>query len=382
MPSSVLRSWRQALASNPNGRVAKALFRRVFGRRFQGASARRLLVLFEPNRISYASVYPFLCYADAFAATHDVEIRLFPVARVLASGLPSGLSDPTHVVAQTWLTDPPARQAALAAFLETLPPGTITAYLDTFANTDIRLAGQFQNVDLYFKKALFADLHQFQRPTYGHTNLTEYYGRLYDLPDIVTDWQVPTSALAKLRLAPNFLTDAMLRSELLGASAPDAGRDIDLHARLGGTAHVGWYGEMRRHAQRTVDEIKGLRVASGTGIAQRAFMDELRRSRICFSPFGFGELCWRDVEAIAAGAVLLKPDMSHLKSEPDLYRDGETYVACRWDFADLEDKVRALIADEARCLRISQTARERARAYLLDAGPVSTYGALFASCGG
>jgi hypothetical protein len=138
-----------------------------------------------------------------------------------------------------------------------------------------------------------------------------------------------------------------------------------------------WYGEMRRQAAGAVEAIKGVRIATGTGISQSVFMDELRQSRICFSPFGYGELCWRDVEAIAAGAVLLKPDMSHLRSTPDLYRDDETYVACRWDFADLKDKVAALLADEDRQHRIATQARAVACDYLRQDGPVSTYGALF-----
>ena len=30
------------------------------------------------------------------------------------------------------------------------------------------------------------------------------------------------------------------------------------------------------------------------------------------SPFGFGEICYRDFEAMLNGACLIKPDVSHL----------------------------------------------------------------------
>ena len=106
---------------------------------------------------------------------------------------------------------------------------------------------------------------------------------------------------------------------------------------------------------------------------------ELQRSTACFSPFGYGELCWRDIEAIAAGAVLIKPDMSHLRTEPNLYRDGETYIACRWDFADLSDKVSEILADEERRLFLTNQARCIAREYLANSGPVSTYSDIFSN---
>ena len=45
------------------------------------------------------------------------------------------------------------------------------------------------------------------------------------------------------------------------------------------------------------------------------------------------------------GAVLVKPDMSHLETLPDLYRPGETYLPVRWDFSDLGDVVGSALAD-------------------------------------
>lgn len=374
------RALLHKVAAVPEGRLTRHLHSLAFSRPFRGSSRHRVLVLFEPKRIAYAPVFPFLAYAEAFARRHDAQVRLFPVSRALSHGLPRGLSRPTHVVGQTWLTDPPERHAALARLFGALPDGTVTAYLDSFANTDIRLAGVFGEVDLYFRKALFTEPEAFLRPTYGHTNLTDYYGRLYGLEEEPTDWKVPRSSLRKLRLAPNFLTAPGLAGDFLSTDRVPRpnGREIDLHARLGGTHGHGWYAEMRRHAARAVESLKGVNVVSGTGIEHDLFMQELRSAKICFSPFGFGEVCWRDIEAIAAGAVLLKPGMDHLRTEPDLYRDDETYVACRWDFADVEEKVTALLEDDARRERIARTAWTVARRYLDEDGPVDTYAPLFA----
>jgi hypothetical protein len=367
------------VAATPEGWLSRHLHSFLFSRGFDSDGGQRLLILFEPNRISYASVFPFLHYADVFASRFGAQIRLAPTQKAIDHGLPKGLTEPTAVLAQAWLTDPAKRHVALARLLKNLPAGTVTGFLDSFANADIRLAALLPGVDLYFKKSLFRDASEFQRPTYGHTNLTEYYGRRYNLPDEMTDWQVPSSILPKLRLAPHFLTAPDLSVALLGAPEVPSpgGRDIDLHARLGGTAAEGWYGEMRRQAAAAVDALAEPVTAVGSGLPRDAFQQELRRAKICFSPFGYGEVCWRDIEAIVAGAVLLKPDMSHLRTEPDLYEDGVTYVSCAWDFSDVAEKVQTLLADPERRARIAGAAWRRARDYLRGEGPVETYAPIF-----
>ena len=373
-----MNRFTRLFASAPGKRRYQTLHRLVFGRRFRDDTARRLLILYEPNRISFASVFPFIAYAQAFRTLYDVDIRCVPVERALQQGLSDSLSRATHVIAQTWLTDPKSRHEQLERLLARLPINVTRAYLDSFANNDIRWAGVFESTSLYFKKSLFTDFSQFSRPTYGHTNLTEYYGRLYGLEDKITDWGIPSSVHSKLRLAPNFLTDPDLSAALMVEPLKSyRNKKIDLHARIGGTNAEGWYGEMRRHAARAVDELRDLRVAKGTGVSRKVFAQELQQSKVCFSPFGYGELCWRDIEAIVGGAVLIKPDMSHLRTEPNLYRDGETYIACRWDFADLSDKLDEILADEEKRIFLTENARRVAKTYLEKAGPVSTYSELF-----
>lgn len=358
-------------------RWMKPIFGALNRRPFDRGAEKKVLVLYEPMRISFSQVFPFLMYSEKFANRYGADFRLLTTSEVLEE-IPAGLSGATHVFAQTWLTDAPEKLEQLRKLIGRLPYARRLVYLDSFANADIRLARNLTEFDLYYKKSIFRDAADHLCPTEGHTNLTEYYGRLYGQPQERTDWGVPPDFLAKLRLAPNFLTGPNLASGFFGEPPPQQwGRDIDLHARLGGTKRNNWYGAMRRDAEARVMALADVRVATGTGISRKRFMDELRRSKICFSPFGYGELCWRDIEAILAGAVLLKPDMSHLLTEPDLYRDGETYVAVRWDFADLEEKTRSLLADDRLRTRIAGAAWETARRYLHEAGPVATYADAF-----
>ena len=102
------------------------------------------------------------------------------------------------------------------------------------------------------------------------------------------------------------------------------------------------------------------------------------RSRICVSPYGFGEICWRDFEAILCGCVLVKPDMGHVRSHPDVYVPGVTYVPVQWDYADLEEVCASCLADEPRCVRIVENARRALLESLEPAWFLDRFGELLA----
>ena len=52
-----------------------------------------------------------------------------------------------------------------------------------------------------------------------------------------------------------------------------------------------------------------------------------------------GELCFRDFEAMQFGTIILKPDQSRVDSFPNMMIEDETYIPCKYDWSDLEEKV-------------------------------------------
>ena len=76
---------------------------------------------------------------------------------------------------------------------------------------------------------------------------------------------------------------------------------------------------------------------------KKQYMHEMQNAIISPSPFGFGEICYRDFESFVNGALLLKPDMGHLQTWPDFYEDGRTFVAHKWDFSDFEEKLENIL---------------------------------------
>ena len=64
------------------------------------------------------------------------------------------------------------------------------------------------------------------------------------------------------------------------------------------------------------------------------------------SPFGWGEPSYKDYQIVINGAALLKPDLSHMATWPDLYVAGETYLPFKWDCSDLEDVLEDALAGD------------------------------------
>ena len=52
-----------------------------------------------------------------------------------------------------------------------------------------------------------------------------------------------------------------------------------------------------------------------------------------------GELGFRDFEAMQYGTIILKPSHKLVDSVPNMMIDDETFIACKYDWSDLEEKI-------------------------------------------
>ena len=83
----------------------------------------------------------------------------------------------------------------------------------------------------------------------------------------------------------------------------------------------------------------------GGKISKREYLRELKQSKISISPFGCGEICYRDFESMYSQAILLKPDVSHLNTFPNFFIENETYLPLRWDLEDAEQIIHSILKD-------------------------------------
>jgi hypothetical protein len=94
-------------------------------------------------------------------------------------------------------------------------------------------------------------------------------------------------------------------------------------------------------------------------VSRAAFKLELRRHRVVVAVTGHGELTYRHMEALAAGAVLVCQDLSHAETMFP-FEDGENVLFCRPDLADLRATVERALGDERLRRRVGGAGR---RAY-------------------
>lgn len=342
-------------------RPTRPLMRRFLTSPFPAKAEQRLLIYGRADAISWSLVNPYFHYGAAFKRACGLEIRSRPVEEFLDC-VPGPQAD--IVIVQPWFTEPPSRlQAAFEALRDAQTQARVI-FLDSYAPTDLRLGKTVAPfIDRYLRKALFRDRSDFRRSFAGDTNLTEYYSTLFDIPAEPVDWQVPTDLIDRLGLVPNFLTADYLIRGFLGAPPDFTERPIDLHTRIA-TRGSPWYAAMRQRAKEVASGLEGIVRTPENRIDRAQFLTEMRQSKLCWSPFGYGELCWRDLEAFMTGAVLIKPCMDHLETRPDLYRAGETYLPVRWDFADFETVTRAALENPGLCRDIAMNAFQACRAYL------------------
>lgn len=250
------------------------------------------------------------------------------------------------------------------------------------------------HVDLFYSKALFRDRSLYGRSLYGKELYSDYYHEKYGVVDddereraVVTDGR----ELGKLRLSWNIGIGNYPRRQfaqragvaLSRAFRPDAARFLyvrdrfdpvecvsknkglyPVHARIGliRRPSISWQRKM------ILEAIEGNPLFLTGHVPQSQFNRETAHSKIVLSPFGWGELCLRDFETVRSGALLLKPDMSHVETWPDVFVPGETYVPFDWDAADLVVKAQYYLEREDDRLNI---VRRAAQAYreALDAMP-------------
>ncbi|MBN2618553.1 MAG: glycosyltransferase family 1 protein [Spirochaetales bacterium] len=218
-------------------------------------------------------------------------------------------------------------------------------------------------VDLFYNKALFKDRNLYKKNFYGDEMFSEYHHIHHNIVDenpiirnviqhdddikkLRLSWNIGVTDFpnTKLRqrigvliaryLGPKFMKFLYHKDFWKGACQKNDFKKRVIHGRLG-------YPEKKTiaHQRRLIAEIiKNNSIFLYGKVNQKQFNKEVKESMITLSPFGWGELCKRDFEAVYYRSLLLKPDMSHLETWPNIFIDGETYVSFKWDLSDMEEK--------------------------------------------
>ena len=257
-------------------------------------------------------------------------------------------------------------------------------------------------IDRLFYKSVFASPADYRKNLYGKNLFADYYHRGYgitDNPEYLNRNEATEADSKKPELSwnigvgtyPRWHWPQRLGTILARAGMPGTGRliggkplrraeypgfmsrkgpkdfsggrrNIAVHARIDPvTCHSIAY-QRRLFLDRiaALDPQKQELFTRGM-VPQKRYYRELAGSKIVLSPFGWGEVCFRDFEAILAGALLFKPDMSHMLTWPNVYIPNETYIPLNWDGSDLMEKTERYLNDERERSRIAGNAYEQYR---------------------
>lgn len=258
-------------------------------------------------------------------------------------------------------------------YLEKVKNGCrMLVWLDTSDSTGTTVFDVLPHVDLYLKKQLLKDVAQYATGHYNQRVFCDFYHRQFGICDPEPCWRQPLDLChaRKLRTAWNILI-----GDIWNDSTPhhcyhfapgSRARKYDLSYR-GSRSYTPTVSFQREK----VFEMVGARSdlcfpGSDHIINHRCYMQQLAESRCVVSPFGWGEICWRDAECWISGCTLIKPDMSHLSTWPDYFIPHETYVPFSWDFADFGEILSGVRS--AAYLEVAATGQEVYRRSISRAG--------------
>ena len=205
--------------------------------------------------------------------------------------------------------------------------------------------------DLYVKKHAYRDRGEYAVPRIGKSNLTDYvartFGRSFAEDRIPASVPFGPALTEKIFVGWNIGVD----DKIVGVaqrtlpSSPD-NRAIDVASRAFAPPHL-WIHPLRDPVARTLESMaEEMRVSVPRHrVDQQEYYNEMLSATICVSPFGYGELCWRDFEAVLCGCLLVKPDMSHVETQPDIFIADQTYAPVKWDYSDLREVCLKYLAD-------------------------------------
>jgi hypothetical protein len=108
---------------------------------------------------------------------------------------------------------------------------------------------------------------------------------------------------------------------------------------------------------------QALRLGADIAVVSKSHYDEiLRKTQVAISPWGFGEYCMRDYEAIMAGAAIVKPLPYAIQDDTGLYALTGPIVPCQVDFSDLESAIQQALQPDP----VRQAQSQRLRSQILE----------------
>jgi hypothetical protein len=339
-----------------------------------GESANVCRILIASDNLAITSdeqFAPLIANREMLRKEMGILINQRLVDEVLASGGVDTDSYDVVFAKLSFMTPTPAAMEKMSKLRAMFPHPVKIIYFDGDDDSCIQWGTEvLSKVDLYVKKHMFSDIDWYRQQFTGKNNLTDYvsreHGRSFADNFIPHSCPVDGSQLDKIVLGYNIALDdkiTTLYRETKPATPEE--KTVDVMCRAACKPDL-WIYPFRGPINDALVPLteQGYNVlVPNQRVDQQGYYQEMRSSKICVSPFGYGELCWRDFETVLMGCLLVKPDMGHIRTEPDIFVAGETYVPVKWDFSDLAEVCARYLADDAARIAITQRAYQKLSEY-------------------
>ena len=254
-------------------------------------------------------------------------------------------------------------------------------------------------VKKYVKKQLYKDLNLYQKNLYGGRYFTDFYNKKFQVIDrvpyfpellldkykkkLIVGWNVSVCKffnwlefnyldyqIEKLKI---FLKIKKLNTKKILPFFKynnSSKNDIFFHMQIYGP-HVDCRNTV---SYKRVELLKNLKSNfpnykfDNNFLKKRDYFKKLLDSKILISGYGWGEITYRDIEAITCGVPFLTADMSNINFWPDIYQDNKTYISYDLDFKNLKDKIEYILNNEPKKRELVLNSQEVLRNVYKDEG--------------
>ena len=234
-------------------------------------------------------------------------------------------------------------------------------------------------VNKYFKNQVLKDKLNYQQKYYGMRIATDFYHHTFNLEDAIIDEPhlnvLPSNKeLTKIHVGWNsglayygqwrhYIEQAVWRKPALyhlfkpRFYSPMRKRALLYSARFGCSYERNTVAEPRRYIKQ---KLQAAIPMNKVNISR--YFAEMRQSHACLSPFGLGEISLRDFEIVLCGAAMIKQNMDHLDTWPNLWETAKPISTFSWDLSDLESTIEYAKTHPEQMRQLADAAQKKYRA--------------------
>jgi hypothetical protein len=198
----------------------------------------------------------------------------------------------------------------------------------------------FNLVDIYLKGRLPKNLNTYKKKLYGQREDTDFYNKKYNIVDqnvnyshiidnlnyrkIILGWNngiCDYSYFSSFKKVIFNITNKVF----FNYKEYNSNKKKILSARFKQSYNRNTINYHRKIFENLCDNVCETR-----RVSRFKYFRELNDSIFSLSPFGWGEICYRDFESFLYSCVLIKPDMEHLITWPNYYIKDVSYLSLPW----------------------------------------------------